>query len=290
MGAFALCPWSGPACAGVRIFCSGRRSCLAPQSQPNLTNKASAEQFRTLDRPLQFLQALGGQESFQAPGQALVDAEDPSCYRETRLKHLGQPGAMIFRRGDPAGGHLMARLRAGEAEALRVLYERHARRVCGFAHCFLVSPATAESATPTTLRERRHHTHAERLGIGSKLLIDRKDRRGRHLEGKEGRGCQVDCIEGSDGFQGEGLRGAGQHGVGHAVEMPVGNGGRVAGPGGLPDLRLHHRSSTTRWRVPATSVEVRLDVTTTWALASTFWGTGASAVSRRQPSTALDSA
>ncbi len=57
---------------------------------------------------------------------------------------------MISRRSEPSDVQLMARLRAGEAEALRVLYERHARAIYNFAYRLLPDPARAEEILQET--------------------------------------------------------------------------------------------------------------------------------------------
>ena len=57
---------------------------------------------------------------------------------------------MIFRGGEPPDESLMARLQAGEQDALRVLYERHARPLYNFAHRLLMDPAAAEEVLQET--------------------------------------------------------------------------------------------------------------------------------------------
>ena len=57
---------------------------------------------------------------------------------------------MFFRGGEPSDESLMARLQAGEQDALRVLYERHARSLYNFAHRLLMDPAAAEEALQET--------------------------------------------------------------------------------------------------------------------------------------------
>ena len=57
---------------------------------------------------------------------------------------------MISRCNEASDEKVMARLRAGEAEALRVLYERHARSIYNFAHRLLLDPATAEEILQET--------------------------------------------------------------------------------------------------------------------------------------------
>ena len=57
---------------------------------------------------------------------------------------------MGTRRGEPSGEDLMARLRRGDDEALRVLYQRHAGPLYNFANRMLMDPGTAEEVLQET--------------------------------------------------------------------------------------------------------------------------------------------
>ncbi len=57
---------------------------------------------------------------------------------------------MTLRRGESSDESLMARLRGGEQEALRALYERHARSLYNFAHRLLMDPSAAEEILQET--------------------------------------------------------------------------------------------------------------------------------------------
>lgn len=57
---------------------------------------------------------------------------------------------MILWDREPSDEKLMDRLQAGEQDALRILYERHARPLYNFAHRLLADPAAAEEILQET--------------------------------------------------------------------------------------------------------------------------------------------